>query len=125
MKTMEEKIEKLEYQMGLLIRMVDSDNYPVESMILHFDWNDKDLNDAHDIFEEYDNKIEAKEDDIDWTAFEHELKNKFNIGYQDVKVIVNSFYKNHQWQGVCYYYAKAYTSVEFHSLIQEFEQNMN
>jgi hypothetical protein len=119
------EIEKLKYQMSLLIRMVDSDKYPVESMILYFNWNDEDLNQAHDIFEKYDNKIEAKEEDINWSAFEHELKSKFNIGYQDVKVIVNAFYANHQWQGVCYQYAKTFTSIEFHSLIRDAEQYMN
>jgi hypothetical protein len=124
MKEFEKRIEKLEYQIGLLISTIDSDAFPVESMILYLNWNEEDLNRAHDIFEKYDNKLENKDENINWSAFENELKTAFNISYQTVKIIINSFYKNHQWSGVCYYYAKSCECVEFHSLIRDFEQRI-
>ena len=124
MEEFEKRIEKLEYQISLLISTMDSEKYPVESMILYLNWNDTDLNKAHDIFEKYDNKLENKEEDINWTAFEHELRETFDIGYQTVKTIIISFYKNRQWSGVCYYYAKSHECMEFHSLIRDFEQHI-
>lgn len=123
MEEFEKRIEKLEYQISLLISTIDNDKYPVESMILYLNWNDTDLNKAHDIFEKYDNKLENKED-INWTDFEHELTQTFDIGYQTVKTIIISFYKNRQWSGVCYYYAKSHACMEFHSLIRDFEQHI-
>jgi hypothetical protein len=124
MEEFEKRIEKLEYQISLLISTVDSEKYPVESMILYLNWNDKDLNKAHDIFEKYDNKLENKEENINWTAFENELQKTFDIGYQTVKTIITSFYKNRQWSAVCYYYAKNHECMEFHSLIRDFEQHI-
>ncbi len=124
MEHLEQEISKLKYQMSILISIVDSDKYPVESLILSMNWNDDDLNDAHDIFEKYDKKLETKEEDINWSAFEQELTSRFNISYQTVKIIIIAFYKNHQWVDVCYQYAKAYTCVEFHSLIRDYEQHI-
>lgn len=124
MQNVEQEINKLKYQIDILASTVDYEKYPVESLILSLNWDDDDLNSAHDIFEKYDKKLEAKESDINWTAFEHELRDKLNIGYQTVKSIINAFYKNHQWIEVCYQYAKNYTCVEFHRLIRDYEQNI-
>lgn len=124
MEAIEQEIKKLKYQMGILISTIDSDKYPVESLILSLNWDDDDLNAAHDVFEKYDNKIEAKEENINWSAFEHELRDRFGLGYQTVKSIIIAFYKNHQWVEVCYQYAKAHTCAEFHSLIRDYEQHI-
>lgn len=123
MENLEQEIAKLKYQMGVLISTVDSEKFPVEYLVLEMNWDNKDLNDAHDIFEKYDDKLQAKEE-INWAAFESELRSRFDIGYQEVKLIVNAFYENHQWMDVCYYYAKAYTTIEFHRLINDYEQRM-
>jgi len=124
MNNIEQEIEKLKYQINILSSTVDSDKYPVESLILSLNWNDNDLNDAHDIFETYDKKLENKEEDINWKEFEDKLRDRFNIGYQTVKLIIIAFYKNHQWVEVCYQYAKAFTCVEFHSIIRDYEQSI-
>lgn len=120
----EEEIEKLKYQINILKSTVDVDDYPIESLILEFDWDEQDLNDAHDIFEEYNNKLENKEPTLSWSMFESALEQRFNITYQTVKIIVISFYRNHQWMEVCYRYAKQHVCVEFHSLINDYEQNI-
>ncbi|AIE71152.1 MULTISPECIES: hypothetical protein [Enterobacteriaceae] len=115
---MYKELEKLKYHVRILGDTIDYQAHPVESLILSMDWNEADINSAHDIFEKYDRKIENKED-IEWSEFEHELRNKFNIGYQTVKQIVISFFNNHQWTDVCYGYAMSfepYTPVEFHQI---------
>jgi len=113
-----EKINKLEYQVSTLSECIDSDRYPVQSLILSMSWNNDQLNKAHDIFQVYDEKLEIKEE-INWTEFEGRLKDEFSIGYQTVKSIVLAFYNNHQWVDVCYGYAMSFeptTPIEFHSI---------
>ena len=113
-----EELQKLKYQVRVLGATVDYDAHPVESLILSMDWGEGDIDRAHDIFETYDNKLEAKEP-INWTEFEMELRTEFNIGYQTVKRIVLAFFKNHQWTNVCYGYAMSFeptTPVEFHQI---------
>lgn len=100
MDELKKEIEKLKYQMQLVGNMIDSDIYPIESLILSFDWDNDDLNKAHDIFEKYDKKIEVKEEDINWVKFEKELEEQFSISYQEVKLIILAFYKNRQWSEV-------------------------
>lgn len=121
MSDIEYEIKKMKYQIRILADTIDSDSHPMESLILSFDWDDGDLNKAHDIFEKYDHKVEAKEDDINWTAFEHDLREQFGIGYQEVKLIILAFYKNRQWTEVCYRYAKANQCMEFDGFIREYE----
>lgn len=123
MDELRKEIEKLKYQIQLVGNTIDSDFYPVESLILSFDWDNDDLNKAHDIFEKYDKKIEAKENNINWTEFETELEKQFCISYQEVKVIILAFYKNRQWSEVCYQYAKANQCLEFDRFILEYERD--
>lgn len=124
MKNIEKEIEKLKYQISILASTIDYDKFPVENLILSLNWDDNDLNAAHDIFEKYDQQLEENKPNISWSALEKELENKFNISYQTVKSIVRAFYKNGQWSAVCYHYAKAYQCAEFHSLISDYEQGL-
>lgn len=113
-----EKLNKLEYQVSVLSDCIDSDRYPVQSLILSMNWDDNQLNKAHDIFQIYDEKLENKEE-VNWTAFEHTLRDEFSIGYQTVKSIILAFYNNHQWVDVCHGYAMSFeptTPIEFHSI---------
>jgi len=113
--SIQKQLDKLKYQLHLLGEMIDHREYPIPALVLALDWDDEDLNKAHDIFEKYDNKIEAKEE-INWRAFETELRDTFNIGYQTVKTIILAFFDNGQWQSVCTEYAKAHECVEFHRI---------
>jgi hypothetical protein len=111
-------IKKLQYQVKVLSQCVDYERYPVESLILEMNWDDGQLNRAHDIFEKYDEKIRANEE-VNWREFEMALRDEFSIGYQTVKSIILAFYKNHQWGEVCHGYAMSFepaTPVEFHSI---------
>lgn len=112
------ELEKLKYHIKTLSRTIDSERFPVESLVLEMDWDETQLDRAHDIFEEYSNKIETKEQ-ITWHNFEMALRDEFNIGYQTVKSIVLAFYKNDQWVDVCKGYAMSFeptTPVEFHRI---------
>ncbi|MDZ4202063.1 MAG: hypothetical protein U1C96_07985 [Gallionella sp.] len=113
--TIQEQLDKLRYQLRLLAETIDHREYPIPALVLELDWDDKDLNRAHDIFEKYDAKLEASEE-INWGAFEMELRDTFSIGYQTVKSIVLAFFDNSQWQSVCTAYAKKYECVEFHRI---------
>ncbi len=112
------EVKKLKYQVHLLGNIVDYQTHPIESLILSMDWSEEDIDSAHDIFEKYNNKLEANQP-VTWNEFESELKNEFNIGYQNVKHIVLAFFNNNQWTDVCYKYAMSFeptTPVEFHQI---------
>lgn len=113
-----EKIEKLQYQVSVLSECVDYDRYPVQRLILSMNWDDAQLNKAHDIFQVYDKKLENGEE-VNWTEFEMALRAEFDIGYQTVKSIILAFFNNHQWVDVCHGYAMSFeptTPIEFHSI---------
>lgn len=112
------ELEKLKYQVRTIGETIDYRAHPVEALILSLDWGEGDIDRAHDIFEKYDNKLEANEA-VNWHEFEHELEDAFGIGYQTVKSIVLAFYDNHQWTNVCYGYAMSFeptTPIEFHRI---------
>ncbi len=120
----EEEINKLKYQIDILKDTLDSDKYPIESLILNLNLNEDKLNQIYDIFDIFEQKLENNEKDINWTEFEHKLRDTLDIGYQTVKTIIIAFYNNYQWVDVCYHYAKAYQCVEFHSLIADYEKRL-
>lgn len=111
-------LEKLKYHVRLLADTVDYSQYPIESLILSLDWDENQIDRAHDIFEKYDALLKTKTP-IKWHAFENELKLEFNINYQTVKSIVLAFFKNDQWVEVCRGYAMSFepaTPIEFHTI---------
>jgi len=115
MTDIENEIKKLKFHISLIGETLDYRANPIAALIIERDWNEADLDSAHDIFEKYDNMLEEKKD-VDWRAFEMELKKKFGIGYQTVKSIVLAFYRNHQWTNVCTLYARSAECVEFHEI---------
>lgn len=118
MNELRKEIDKIKYHIRLLSESIDYDRHPVENLILSMDWNEDQVELAHDIFEEYDKKISSGEE-INWHEFEMRLRNDFKIGYHTVKSIILAFYKNDQWTQVCHGYAMSFepaTPVEFHSI---------
>jgi hypothetical protein len=112
------ELDKIKFHIQMLGESIDSQEYPIASLVISMDWDGDDLNRAHDVFEKYDNMLEAKEE-VNWTAFEKELKDTFNIGYQTVKSIILAFYRNHQWTEVCTLYAMSHMCVEFHEIARD------
>jgi len=116
--SIEKDIRKMKYQIQVLGACIDYERNPVESLILSMDWDESQLDRAHDIFEKYDNLISNKQP-IVWSRFEHELRDEFGIGYQTVKMIVLAFFNNSQWVDVCHGYAMSFeptTPIEFHQI---------
>jgi hypothetical protein len=113
----ERELEKIKFHIRLIGETIDHRSYPIPFLVIEMDWDDKDLDTAHDIFEKYDNKLE-REEKVNWQEFETELRKTFGIGNQIVKSIVLAFYRNHQWTRVCAGYAKAHECIEFHEIIR-------
>lgn len=116
--SIEKEISKMKYQIQVLGACIDYERNPVEALILSMNWDEEQLDRAHEIFEKYDTMLSNKQS-IVWSTFEHELRDEFDIGYQTVKAIVLAFFKNSQWVDVCYGYAMSFeptTPIEFHQI---------
>lgn len=112
------ELEKIKFHIQMLGECIDSTTSPIASLVISMDWDGDDLNRAHDIFEKYDNDLENGRE-VNWTQFEHEIRDEFEIGYQNVKSIVLAFYRNHQWVEVCKQYASDKPCMEFHEIIND------
>lgn len=117
-----DQIKRIKYHIQLLAEALDHKSYPIASLVLRMDWDESDLDRAHDIFEKYDNQLNNGESP-NWTALELELRKELSIGYQTVKSIVLAFYRNSQWRDVCIGYALANTTVELHEIISDFKRD--
>ncbi|RZM89780.1 MULTISPECIES: hypothetical protein [unclassified Escherichia] len=114
------EIEKIKYHISILGDIIDYHNHPVESLTISMDWNERNINRTHDIFEKYDEKLSNNEK-LKWYEFENDLKDELDIEYQMVKQVILAFYKNHQWRDVCYQYALSFgpnIPAEFYQIIR-------
>ena len=109
------EIDKIKYHIKMLGEAIDNKENPITSLVISMDWDDETLDKAHDIFERYHKKLEAKEK-IEWSQFEIDLRHTFGINYQTIKSIVLAFYREHRWTEVCIHYAREYECVEFHEI---------
>ena len=122
--SIEKEIEKLKFQIQTIGETIDYEQYPLQDLIISFDWSREDLNRAHDIFEEYDKKL-YKDKEFNSTEFEHKFRDDFEIGYQEVKSIINAFYRNGQWTNICMLYALDNMVVEFHDIQKDYNNHAN
>jgi hypothetical protein len=103
---MNKEIAKLKYQVRLLGQSVDFDTHPIPSLVVGLDWDEQDLRKAGDIFQKYDGLLQGGKNPA-YGELEQDLRREFhNVGYQEVKTIVNAFYASNQWQNVCLWFAK-------------------
>jgi hypothetical protein len=72
---------------------------------------------VQDVFDKYDRQLEAT-GNLNGGALEKELRDTFNIGYNEVKHIVCVFWKNEQWQDVCKSYAEQFRCSEFREILK-------
>ena len=113
-----ETLEKLKYQVRILGEAVDYTNFPIQSLIMSYDWGPGDIDKAHDIFERWEKHLEGG-GNMDTGDFEADFNKEFSITYQGLKSIVLAFYENGQWTNVCEAYVDAfgkYPSMEYHSI---------
>ena len=59
---------------------------------------------------------------VDYFSLEHELRDTLNIGYQEIKPIINDTFNQGSYREICYGYAKAFQTIEFNQLIKRYEQ---
>ncbi|WP_215765986.1 DUF1878 family protein [Gluconobacter cerinus] len=100
-------IKKLSYHVSILGDTIDIENNPIEHLIISKNWDESDLNEVYDIFEEWDKRIESGEK-INKANFEHDFSSNLKISYQGLKTIVLAFYKSGQWTNVCEAYVDAF-----------------
>jgi len=112
----EDEIRKLKYHVKLLAESLPSEIDSYAALAIERDWDSADISRAHDIFEKHD-KSTAASGSLDGSALEHELRDTFGIGYQEVKGIVCTFWDNGQWQSVCRKYAEQHECGEFHRIL--------
>lgn len=113
-------IEKLKYHVSILGQTVDHERHPVEALILANDWGPVELNKVHDIFEKWDNLLEAGEK-MNHSSFEIDFNKELNISYQGLKSIILAFYRSSQWTNVCEAYVDSFEgspSMEYHSIMR-------
>jgi hypothetical protein len=112
----EAELAKLKYHVELLSEALPSDRTSYASLAIELNWGRDDMDRAHNIFEKHDKLLEAT-GRLDGVSFEHELRESFSIGYQEVKPIVLAFWDHDQWQSVCKEYASQNECVEFHGIL--------
>ena len=129
----ETEINKLKFQLGILGQTIDFEKHAVASLVFEFDWNEEQLDAVYDCFEIADGMINEgsggllKEGKLSHIAFEEMFRTKVPIGYQGLKAIVLSFYREDRYISVCTEYVKSHgdvVPVEYHRIqkdIQEME----
>ena len=55
------ELAKVKYHIGMLADALDLESFPVESMIISFDFSEDQVKQIHDIFGAYSKKIEKKQ----------------------------------------------------------------
>lgn len=113
-------VDRLAYHISLLGQTLDHEKYPVEALVLNMNWDRAELEKAHDIFEQWDQRLENGEV-MNTTAFESDFDRELGISYQGLKSIILAFYRNHQWTNVCEAYVDAFgtaPAVEYHSIMR-------
>jgi len=116
----ETTLKKLSYQVSILGQTVDYERHPVEALILEKDWGSEELDKAHDIFENWEKRLESGEN-MDSAMFEQDFRRELGVTYQGVKPIILAFYKNGQWTNVCEAFVDSFgpsPALEYHSIMR-------
>jgi hypothetical protein len=109
------EILKLKYHVKQLYQ-ASGNTGSYASLVIELDWNEDDISAAQDIFEKHSQLIE-KGNRLNGGELERELRDRFSIGYHEVKHIVLVFFENSQWQDVCFQYAEQFRCVEFRKIL--------
>ena len=115
MTDIEKELKKVKFHLGWILDEIGELNErdtPISWLITERDWDEDDLQKAHDIFEKYDNALQNGAD-VDWGDFEAELYKTLYIGYPAVKSIILVFFRADKWGNVCRQYAGARAYSEF------------
>lgn len=116
---MKELIEKIQFQINTIGEMIDHKKYPLIGLIISMGWGRQDLNNANDIFENWSKKLENGEA-LERNEFEKNFSDSLGIDYQDLKLVILSFYRDNQWTNVCEAYVDSFlvnTPIEYSDIM--------
>ena len=105
---LKDQLEKMQFHIKLLRETIDYEKYPISSLVIDLNWSSNDLNIAYDIFEKFENKIKHAEKSLTHIDMQVEFEERLNINYQDLKLVVLSFFYNNQFTEVCVEYAQSF-----------------
>jgi len=115
---MEDTIRRLRYHVGLLSEALPTQGNELTKLIVSFNWDDEDLDDARAIFDEYQQKCEQGKQ-ITENSIEHDFRKRFDMHYQRFKSVVLAFYANREFRDVCIQFAFHQDVLEFHPIMRE------
>lgn len=96
-----DEIEKIKYHISTLKDSVEFIN--VDGLAVKLDFSKSQFDDLCKICEEFEHKIE-NDKKFNFYEFEGELKDKFSIGYQTIKMIIDDFAKYEHFEYLAYAY---------------------
>ncbi|WP_417453889.1 hypothetical protein [Kiloniella sp.] len=118
----DDEIEKLKFQVEMLGQAVDFEKFPITSLVFEFGWNKDQLDAVYNCFEEAENLLDDDSDSFNHAWFEQLFHKSVGVGYQGLKAIVLSFYREQRYMNVCVAYVKSMgerVSVEYHRIQQD------
>lgn len=121
------EIKKLKYHITLLNNYSFHKMNPLDSLVISLNWSEEDLDKAHDIFEKYFFELKAKKEiSCLYSLIEQDFEKDLNIGYQLVKTVILSFFRENLWTEVCIAFVKSQGEnppIEFSEIISYIKEN--
>lgn len=106
-----EELTKAKYHIRQLVdAMKHTPENSIQCMIVEMNFSESDVRNMYDVLDKHNRALESG-GDID--GLEMELRSVLNIGYQEVKVIINVMFENHRFVSLCREYASDNQCMEF------------
>ncbi|WP_417798908.1 hypothetical protein [Terasakiella pusilla] len=119
------EITKLKFQVNTLGQAIDHETNPIAKLIFEFDWDEKKLDAVYHCFEKAENIIENKPETFNHAMFEHLFAENVGVGYQGLKAIILSFYRECRYINVCIEYVKSLGDApasEYRSIVKDIQE---
>ena len=105
---LKDQLEKMKFHINLIGETINYEKYPIPSLVIDLNWSSNDLNIAYNIFEDFEKRINHGETSLLHIDMQVEFEEKLNVNYQELKLVVLSFFYNNQFTEVCIEYAKSF-----------------
>ncbi|MGA2636122.1 hypothetical protein [Methylocella sp.] len=118
-----QQLSKIEYHIRLLNEQFERGDLPsrVSSLIISNDWDERQINRAFEIFEEFEGKIDAAEE-INHSEFEAAFVRHLDVDYQALKSVIGAFFDDDHYGRVCRAYVRSFkgkASSEYYRIMPE------
>jgi len=104
--SVEDRVRRLEELLEMLFEELSLPAGSYALLAWELGWGRREIGLMLDIVEECDRRK-------DTSSLEHRLKSEFELSYQQVKIVVLTLWKNHQFEWVCKDYASSHRCAEF------------